>query len=72
MKTNRIYYKLLIIITLISNYSFSQVEFNGIVKDKETGTELENVLVVIKPLRMINKAGYYSGVYTKKKWFIFS
>ena len=66
MKTNRIYYKLLTIITLISSYSFSQVEFNGIVRDKETGTELENVLVIIKPLRMINKAGYYSGVYTKK------
>tara|TARA_B100001029_G_C15022839_1_gene431709 strand:- start:430 stop:1416 length:987 start_codon:yes stop_codon:yes gene_type:complete len=65
MKTNRIYYQLLTIIILISTYSFSQVEFNGIVKDKETGTELENVLVVVKPLR-INKAGYYSGVYTKK------
>ena len=67
MKIIRIYFKLLTIITLISSYSFSQVEFNGIVKDKETGTELENVLVVIKPLRMVNKeAGYYSGVYTKK------
>mgnify|MGYP001161143651 FL=1 len=44
---------------------FSQFEFNGVVKDNDTGTELEKVLVVVKPLR-INKAGYYGGVYTEK------
>ena len=43
----------------------SQFEFKGVVKDKDTGTELEKVLVVVKPLR-INKAGYYGGVYTEK------
>ena len=64
MKIIRIYFKLLTIITLISSYSFSQVEFNGILK--RNATELENVLVVVKPLRIGNKAGYYSGVYTKK------
>ena len=44
---------------------FSQFEFSGVVKDKNTGTELEKVLVVVKPLR-ITKAGYYGGVYTEK------
>jgi len=44
---------------------FSQFEFSGVVKDKNTGTELEKVLVVVKPLK-IKKAGYYGGVYTEK------
>ena len=44
---------------------FSQFEFSGVVKDKKTGTELEKVLVVVKPLK-ITKAGYYGGIYTEK------
>jgi len=44
---------------------FSQFNFSGVVKDKKTGTELEKVLVVVKPLK-ISKAGYYGGVYTEK------
>ncbi len=43
----------------------TEFEFTGIVSDKKTGTPLENAIVIAQPTR-INKAGYYSGVTTKK------
>lgn len=55
----------LFILFLIPFFLFSQKEYAGVIKDKDTGTELEGVLVFIKPLK-ISKAGYYSGVETKK------
>jgi len=45
-------------------FAFSQLSFDGIVKDKLTGTELEKALVTVKP-RRVSGAGFYSGVYTK-------
>ena len=63
MSLFRFYIKLLFLIAPF--LMFSQFEFSGVVKDKNTGTELEKVLVVVKPLR-ITKAGYYGGVYTEK------
>ena len=45
-------------------FAFSQLSFDGVVKDKLTGTELEKVLVTVKP-RRVSGAGFYSGVYTK-------
>lgn len=45
-------------------FAFSQLSFDGVVKDKLTGTELEKALVTVKP-RRVSGAGFYSGVYTK-------
>jgi outer membrane protein OmpA-like peptidoglycan-associated protein len=45
-------------------FAFSQLSFDGLVKDKLTGTELEKALVTVKP-RRVSGAGFYSGVYTK-------
>ncbi len=55
----------LFILFSIPVFLFSQMEFKGVVKDKDTNTELEDVLVFVKPLR-VSKAGYYSGVKTRK------
>ena len=46
-------------------FAQTELEFTGIVSDKKTGTPLENAIVIAQPTR-INKAGYYSGVTTKK------
>ena len=45
-------------------FVFSQLSFDGVVKDKLTGTELEKALVTVKP-RRVGGAGFYSVVYTK-------
>ncbi|MDA9361111.1 OmpA family protein [Flavobacteriaceae bacterium] len=45
-------------------FAFSQLSFEGVVKDKLTATELEKALVTVKP-RRVSGAGFYSGVYTK-------
>lgn len=52
---------------LLSVFAFGQntLEFNGVVKDKKTGTTIENATVMARPSRIF-KAGYYSGVKTEK------
>ncbi|MDG1090966.1 MAG: hypothetical protein P8O90_03525 [Flavobacteriaceae bacterium] len=55
---------LLYTLLLFPLFAFSQLSFEGVVKDKLTATELEKALVTVKP-RRLSGAGFYSGVYTK-------
>tara|TARA_B100000767_G_scaffold259272_1_gene268894 strand:- start:1614 stop:2579 length:966 start_codon:yes stop_codon:yes gene_type:complete len=55
--------KILCISFLFPFLTFSQLNFDGVVKDKATGTELENATVIVKP-RRISGSGYYAGVLT--------
>ena len=55
---------LLYTLLLFPLFAFSQLSFDGVVKDKLTATELEKALVTVKP-RRLSGAGFYSGVYTK-------
>ena len=50
---------------LLPAFAFSQLSFEGIVKDEKTGTELEGALVTVKPLR-ISGGGYYTGQITRE------
>ncbi len=52
------------ILLLFPLFAFSQLSFEGVVKDKLTATELEKALVTVKP-RRVSGAGFYSGVFTK-------
>ena len=56
--------KVLYALLLFPLFCYSQLDFNGVVNDKVTGTELEKVLVMVKP-RRISGAGYYAGVFTQ-------
>ena len=56
--------KVLYVLLLFPLFCFSQLDFNGVVNDKVTGTELEKVLVMVKP-RNVSSSGYYAGVFTK-------
>ena len=56
--------KLVYVLLLFPLFCYSQLDFNGVVNDKVTGTELEKVLVMVKP-RRISGAGYYAGVFTQ-------
>ena len=57
--------KTLSILILLPSVAIAQLTFEGTVKDKDTETELEGALVVVKPLR-ISGAGYYSGKVTEE------
>tara|TARA_B100000767_G_scaffold86989_1_gene83599 strand:- start:2621 stop:3589 length:969 start_codon:yes stop_codon:yes gene_type:complete len=57
----KIYFTLL----LIPIIGYSQIKISGIVKDKETGTLIENAIVTLKPSNIAG-AGYYSGKKTIK------
>ena len=57
--------KTLSLFLLLPAFAFSQLSFEGIVKDEKTGTELEGALVTVKPLR-ISGGGYYTGKITRE------
>ena len=44
---------------------YSQISVSGLVKDKNTGTLIENAIVTLKP-NSLSGAGYYSGKKTIK------
>ena len=44
---------------------YSQISVSGLVKDKNTGTLIENAIVTLKP-NSLSGAGYYSGKKTVK------
>ena len=46
-------------------FLFSQINVTGVVKDKETGTLIENATVMLKPYNL-SGGGYYSGLKTEK------
>ena len=50
---------------MIPIIGYSQIKINGVVKDKETGTLIENAIVTLKPSNIVG-AGYYSGKKTIK------
>ena len=57
--------KLFTIIILIPFLGLSQNNIKGVVKDKETGTLIEDAVVTVKPYR-VSGAGYFSGLKTQK------
>ena len=50
---------------MIPIIGYSQIKISGVVKDKETGTLIENAIVTLKPSNIVG-AGYYSGKKTIK------
>ena len=50
---------------MIPIIGYSQISISGVVKDKETGTLIENAIVTLKPTNL-SGAGYYSGKKTIK------
>ena len=61
---NKIIVLSLILFSIALN-SQTTYEYSGVVKDKNTGTTIEDAIVLVQPSRIF-KAGYYSGVKTKK------
>lgn len=56
---------ILSVLFLLPGLTIGQLNFQGIVKDLNTGTELEGALVILKPLR-ISGGGYYTGKITEQ------
>ena len=57
--------KPLLILLFLPLFLFSQINISGVVKDKETGTLIENATVMLKPYS-VSGGGYYSGLKTQK------
>ena len=60
--------KILLLILFLPALLFSQKTrtINGVVKDKNTGTEIENASVTAKPARKSRSGGFYTGEMTKE------
>ena len=60
--------KILLLILFLPVLLFSQKTrtINGVVKDKNTGTEIENASVTAKPARKSRSGGFYTGEMTKE------
>ena len=54
-----------IFLLLIPIIFYAQIQITGVVKDKNTGTEIENAKVLLKPTKMTG-GGFYTGVLTTK------
>ena len=61
----KLFAKSLLSLLFLPLFLFSQIHISGVVKDKETGTLIENATVMLKPYT-ISGGGYYSGLKTQK------
>ena len=57
--------KIYFTILMIPILGYSQISISGLVKDKNTGTFIENAIVTLKP-NSLSGTGYYSGKKTIK------
>ena len=66
-------FKLFLILIFFPALLFSQKtrSIDGVVKDKNTGTEIENASVSAKPVKR-SGGGFYTGEVTKKMEFFLS
>jgi hypothetical protein len=55
----------LALLMLLPTLSIAQLSFEGLIKDSQTGTELEGAMVTVKPLR-ISGSGYFTGKLTER------